>query len=304
MTETPNTKPIYILGNTPLSYYLAAKFQAAGEMVELILKSKEYGSIENTNFTIKEDTKLQKSHAKIKTSFWTRSPAKMLIICSSTEELNSDLICISKDKIKNCPILSFSLTESTAYIENIVGNRLTQCWLNGWITKKNNHINVLGATPSINIYTPCDKGIKHQLDNLFAQTEIKLIYETNKDTSFWHFFTIYACCSLISASCNKSIPQILKNKPLYALLEKMIEESLSLQKSSSAQLNLTKIMDEIKTIPTGYIFPLQENINLSRNGDFDTISNILINQAKKTSQPIPVLSDIIKQIYNIYLSIN
>ena len=84
MTETPNTKPIYILGNTPLSYYLAAKFQAAGEMVELILKSKEYGSIENSNFTIKEDTKLQKSHTKIKTSFWTRSLAKMLIICFST----------------------------------------------------------------------------------------------------------------------------------------------------------------------------------------------------------------------------
>lgn len=304
MTDTQNTSPIYILGNTPLSYYLATKFQSVGENVELILKSKEYGSVENTTFTIKEDAKLPKSHTQIKSSFWTRSPAKMLIICSFAEELNSDIISISKEKIKNCPVLLFSLTEETKYLEEILDSHITQCWLDGWIIKKNNHIGILGETPTINIYTPCDKALKKQLEHLFTPTEIKLNFAQHREDSFWHFFTIYASCSLISASCNKSILQILKNKPLYTLLEKVVEECMSLHKFSQSKLDSAKIMEEIKNIPTGYIFPLQENINLSRSGDFNIISNILLNQARKKSQPIPVLSDTIKQIYNIYLSIN
>lgn len=303
MAENTNTNPIYILGTTSLSFYFAAKFLLAGENVILLSNPADNKRIENTTYTLKEDTGIKQNHLKFQTSFLTQTPPKLLIIASGSEEINTDILLVTKQKIQNSPIISFTPLENKTYIEEILGKKIISAWFDGWLNLHENHIELYGTQPEICILTPSDTSQNEQTKRFFSTIGIKSTTAANSEDSFWIRYIIYACGSLLSSSCNKNILQITKNKNLNTILEKMLSEALALH-DFKQEITLTDIMNKIKTIPSGYTYPLHQNLMLGRRGDFDTITNFLEQKSRQTAALLPTITDAAKQIYNRYLSIN
>lgn len=256
------SNPIYIIGGNALACYLAAHFQDIGENPIILSSPSITKNLSTNGVTIKEEfNSLRKKHYRFSTASIMTSDAKAVIITVTSSELNSSLAFISRDKINLAPVLCFSLLKDSGYIQDILGTPVYKACFTGWLNKHDQQISLKGRQPEINVYSVINSSTSQKLADIFHAAGFEISFLNSEKDYFWPMFTLNASCSLICSAYDKPIHQILKNKQLRAQLDDIINEFISLAAADNVEINFSTLMDNIMSIPGGYIFPLHNDFS-------------------------------------------
>lgn len=302
-TDTPsgNEKPICIIGSNALAYLLAAKFTEAGKNT-VVMAGSENLSLSTNGITLKEDYQLQKLHIKFNTALWLRETPKLVIITAESSRIKAALTGLTPGKLKDCPVVSFTRLKDRKFIQDILGTPVTEAYFDGWLRCQNQQVTAYGRAPQITLCCPDDSINFAYLQNLLTPLKLQINPASNPDQCFWDFFCLYAPCSLLTAAHNKSVFDLIKNKPLREQLNILVEE---ISRLVPTRLNIPQPDETVKkifNIPSGYVFPLQTEIAQRRSGDIDFISSVIQHASITRKQELPAASRLLKQIYEILLT--
>ncbi len=296
-------KPIYILGGTALSRYLAAKFAEAGKRVVILTGSADKNKLNTRETTIKENFGLGKKHYAFETAAWTREEAKLLLITSPASTLRADLSAVISEKTGNAPALCFTLLKETAWLRDMLGANFAQAVFHGWLVEENRQIIFSEKKPAATIYTPLDEKLKKITEECFSAAKIKLDFSKNKNQIFWQNFSVYAAASLLTAASGKELSQTLKNASAVLLLNRLSEELCALSETDNVKLVPKEIIEKTSAVPAGCTLPLQNEVRNGKTAELNMISSVILPAAEKNKQKIPELKKLIFGVYNTYLSI-
>lgn len=289
--------PVYILGDTALAYFLAIKFTAAGKRVIMMAGTKENASIATNGLTVKEDYQLQKLHYRLETALWLKEEPEMLIIAAESSKVKAMLTGVSKNKIRNCPVISFTRLKDKNFISDILGIPVTAAYFDGWLHYHNQLVTAYGRTPTITICCETSASSYETLGNLLAETKIGLQNSLESQQTFWDYFCIYAPCSLITAASGKSIFEVTKNKQLREQLQTVLQEIVKIVPAQIPPFEPEELLKRIYNIPSGYLFPLSLQVRQHQTGDIDFISSVIQDAAFHNKCLLPATNLLLKSIY-------
>ena len=166
--------PVYILGDTALACFLAVKLITAGHRVIVLAGPKENTSLSTNGITVKEDYQLQKLHSKIETALWLKETPELLIIASRSSRTKAMLTAVSQNKIKNCPVISFTRMKDKNFISDILGVPVISAYFEGWLSDKNQTVTAYGRNPEIILCAETGSAAYQTMEKLLADTRIGL----------------------------------------------------------------------------------------------------------------------------------
>ena len=288
--------PIYLLGETTLSIYLAFLLDSAGEK-PLIITAPQPDKPEVVDITIKEAQNLKKHKFSYTCQSYTFTPGKLLLITSSISKLKSELMLLSPKKLSATPSVIFSSLEDVSIAETLLGKTLIRGYFDGWLQNSNQTITLLGNTPKISLvknYTV----LEDCLSVLSTLQRIGLESQTAENDSqiFWEHFAVQFLGSVLSASSQQNIYNLIKSKDRQREIEILAVELAQLAQNQKAVLNPAEIITQLQNIPMQYTFPAQKL-------DSETISELnhyyrfLINQSSAAKIRLPKLNSLMKEIY-------
>lgn len=297
LSDEEKNRPVYILGDNPLAWFLAIKIKESGEIVKII--TDKNSGINDNNITLVENHSLQKTNHKIETTFWLRETPKILIITSDSKKLNASLTALSRNKLQNVPILLFTPIIDIKYIKEILNNDIYQAFFDGYLMEKPNQVNLYGRSAKICLELKKDKKINKTILDIFEKSGLATDTTKKGEYLFWENFGIYAICSVISAVSNKTIFDIIKDKDLREEALPIISEFCEIAKSNKIDINYDETLKKIYSTPLGYSYPLQIALSKAKSGDIDLISSNLMNLANKKKSTNKNISVMLKKIYRI-----
>ena len=275
------TQPIYIIGSSAESLYLAAKLYLIGEKVIIISDKNDNIYLSTNGITLKETVPLQQNKLKFDTSFWIEHSPKAVIIASALTSLKSLLSMLSPAKIGKAPVILFTPLKNFDYINKLLKTNITKAYLEGFITRDDQIVSVLGKEPQITI---CEKENSSIFD-IFKNLNIPLKSGTNKDLAFWTHFSNYALSSMISADQNQNIIEAFKRKNYEPVINEMSELALC----HNANIPVEDIIKNFATAPLNYFYPLHKGTKKEKTAELAFISSILSETSKASNTPIPNL---------------
>lgn len=288
-SETQN--PIYILGNTPLGQYFAAKFAAKNENAVIIAPRQN----DNTKIEIclREEHSLKKQKFTIPLQSCSTEKAKMLIITSDNIHLKAELMLLSSAHFSTAPVVVFSTLPDFKIIESLLKHNTIRACFNGWLQPKDNQILILGSEPQITLSKPFNT-LEHSLKALSCFHNSEILSQTCEDKNqvFWESFCVYAISALCSAHYRQSIFNILKNKEKQNVVENAVTELCTLAAAENIILETADIMKKIYNTPINYTYKTQtagENSRFELSFIHRTISDI----ARQHNIAIPAIKQIL-----------
>ena len=292
-TDTENL-PIYLLGKTPLSLYLADKFSAIGEKAIIVSPPNDISSQE---VVIKEEYNLQKHKFLCQTSSYTFSKAKLLVITSNIQKLKSELLLISQKNMANTPCVIFSDKQDISIAETLVGKPLIRAWFNGWLMQEDKQISLYGNEPEI-VLSKDYNNIENCLSALalINRCGIKTFSTEEQNNLYWENFAIKIIASMLSAKEQQNIAQICKNKEKREIINSLSEEMASLAACNGAHIIVEDICKKIYAIPSHYKFTAQE-LDTSAVRELKHYYHNLINRIAGEKLRLPTLNGLMKEIY-------
>ena len=295
-TSNNNQSPIYLLGETPLSIYLAFRLDTAGEK-PIIITTPQNERPEVVDITIKETHNLKKHKFSYVTSSYTFTPGKLLIITSSITKLKSELMMLSPKNLSTTPGIIFSYLEDISIAETLLNKTLIRAYLDGWLQNSNQTITLLGNTPKISLvknYTV----LEDCLSVLSTLQRIGLESQTAENDSqiFWEHFAVQFLGSVLSASSQQNIYNLIKSKDRQREIETLAVELAQLAQNQKAVLNPAEIITQLQNIPMQYTFPAQK-LDSEAISELNHYYRFLINQSSAAKLRLPKLNALMKEIY-------
>lgn len=289
--------PVYILGDTALAYFLALKLTAAGTRVIVMAGPKENASLATNGITLKEDYQLQKLHYRLETALWLKEDPRMLIIAAESSRVKAMLTGISKNKIKTCPVISFTRLKNKNFISDILGIQVISAYFDGWLHYQNQLVTAYGRSPSITLCCESLTETVQEFENLLTDTKISLQSGKTSSQVFWDYFCVYAPCSLLTAASGKTIFEVTKNKQLREQLTALLKEIVKLLPEQIPLYEPEELLKRIYNIPSNYVFPLSAQVRLRQTGDIDFISSVIQENAFHNKCLLPLTNQLLKNIY-------
>lgn len=289
--------PVYILGNTPIACFLAAKFTTSGIRTIILAGEKDNTSLSTNGITVKEDYQLQKLHCRLETAVWQKEDPQMVIIATTPTLLKSSLLSLTKSKLKNTPIISFTPAKDENLISDILGYPVTKAYYEGWLKSGSQQITVYGQAPKIILCAETSSYNYQAFSELAQKANIELQNCSLDTLAFWNSFCIYAPCSLMTAASGKNIFEITKNKALREQLLSCLQEISLLPPKTIPPYNPDELLKQIFSIPSQYNFPLAEQIQNSQAGDLDFLSSIIQQAAFENKCQLPTINLLLKNLY-------
>ncbi len=293
--NTPNL-PIYILGQNPLSLYLAYKLSSCGENVIIITTPT---NIENDlkEIIVKEEFNIKKHKFTYNLAPYTFTNAKLLIITSEIHKLKSELLLISPKNLATTPCVVFSDDRDINIVQNIIGKPIIQAWFNGWLNKEENQLNLLGKEAEI-IFLKNYNNIEDCLAalSIFNRTNITTSSSEEYKQTYWEQISPKILGYMLTAQEQQNIAQICKDKEKRYYINQLAEELSSLANHHGAHLNAEEICKKLYSVPTHYSFNTHKL-------DSDTISKLnrhylnLIIHISDSKLQLPHLNQLMKAIY-------
>ncbi len=302
-TSDQNDLPIYIIGKNALTYYLATQLQDAGNKVIILL---EHNKIKNSSslntISVKEDRSLTQKRHRFESSFLMSKPAKMVIITTEYDYLNTSLSNISRQKIGDAPVVCFTPIKDISYLRDLLGKNIHPAFFYGFLNYNNKALQILGRASSITICPPQGKDIDKKALEIFNHTTITTNSSEQHLQSFWQYFIAYAVGSIFSASENKKISDILKDKVQKDKIKPLVDEFIALATSEGVVINDRIVLKDIYNTPIKYVYPLHNAIANNQKTEFNLISSIINSVAHKSKTPIPQTNLLLKKLYNQVLT--
>ncbi len=296
---TDESAPIYIVGNNPLAYFLAAKLTLANENVCLI--AGRHNELFKKPVILKEDCLLQKNAVSISTGLSIRKNPKLVLLSVDDRELKSFLTYVSAVNVATCPVVSFCRQNDAALISDVIKAVPVNAYFDGFLSFREPNLVLLGRTPSVTISLSETSPNFELVRNVFAKTALKINFNADDNLNFWNDFCVYAACSLFSAVRNKNISSITKDNVLRTEILGLLHEIISLA-PANVQLNTEKLISSIYAVPTEYVFPMAEALKHKTSCDINFIATVIRQQAElKKINPV-LAAAAIKEIYRRLLT--
>ena len=290
-TTSVSKPPIYILGNTPLGRYLAAKFITKGENAVIIAPRNSCDS--EIEISLREEHSLKKQKTNVPCRHYSSEKAKMLIITSQSRNLKSELMLLSSSHFSNAPVVVFSMLPDFRIIESLLRHSTIRAYFDGWLLSKDNQIFILGGEPQITLSKPFNT-LEYSLKALsyFHSSEILCQTCEDKNQVFWQAFSVYAVSALASAFYRQSIFNILKNKEKQNNIEDAVNEICSLAAAENVSLDNAEILKKIYNTPINYVYDTQTPGDSSRR-EINNINMAVSDFARRHDIAIPALKKIL-----------
>lgn len=300
MTESNRKLPIYIIGDNPTAFYLAAQIQSSGERVILLLQQQNLDkSLITAGISIKEDRSLTQKLHRLESSFIMKEPAQMVIVTAYANCINTALSSISSQKIGDAPVVFFTPLKDTDYLRGILNDNLHPAYFNGFLFYDKQSISVLGRGVSVTVCPPTESDkIDEKVLELFTQSKIETVISGNRAESFWEYFAPYALCSIFSAAENKKISELLKDKELKETFRPLAQEFCTMAQADNIILNEKNVLKGVYNTPANYIYPLHQAVINGGKTEFNLISSVIADAAYKTKIATPLTRGFLKKLYN------
>lgn len=285
------TKPIYILGDTPLAYFLTAKLSLAGENVCLLGDIK--GFRESNSILLKDTTTSQKSTVSIQVQTVMHEPARMVLLCLSPEKIKSGLVYFSRAKTENCPILSFCHTANDSLIAKIINQPIFPAYFDGWLKAGiDNSLTYLGAPQGITVGISSRHHHYTLVQETLDKTDIPTDFSSNKLQTFWNYFISYAACSFFSIQNGPHLREIAK-KTLYRQNLNTILDELLILIPDNIEISKEQIINSIYSTPLNYKYPVLEGELKQKRAELAYLSDIIHMQSMYNTLKLPTISQLI-----------
>lgn len=292
---TTEDAPIYIIGNTPLAFYLAGKLSAI-EDVRLLASGLPEGL---NNITIKDEVSLQKYLIPLRAENIMHDTARLVIICSSLQKIKSDLLYLSKAKTDTCPILVFGFIDNEKIINDLLPHPFIQAHFDGWFkNNKQNETTFFGATKGLTICEDEQTSQAQFLKFLFDQIDLKISFTPNKEQSFWNYFIPYAAETLFSLHNKISLKDISK-KAIYRQEINDIFDELMLCAAQNFQTEKEQLINNLYQIPLS-IHPILQLSKRAQLEEINYINNVIHKQPIYKPATAPVITDIIHKLSSLF----
>ena len=296
-TENQTTeRPVYLLGETLLSIYLAFRLASAGENPVIVTPPKT-NRPDKVDITIKDAQTLKKHTFTYHTAAYTFSPGKMLLITSPSISFKSELMLLSPRSLAASPIVIFSPLHDISVAETLLGKSLIRGCFDGWLQNGNQTVSVLGDTPRISLvknYTGLEACLASL--SLLHRTGLECQTTENGPQAFWEHFAVQALGSILSAYYQQNIFNIAKNKEKQREIGVLAAELSALARSEGAELKPENIVSALLNIPLHYSFPAQ-SLDSAAVSELNRYYRTLINLASAAKLHLPGLNRLMKEIY-------
>jgi ketopantoate reductase len=298
--QQANNLPIYIIGDTPIAYFLTAKLTLGGECVILL---GERNPLKNANsFLYKDNISSQKNTITVpKTSLMHQTP-RIILLCMDTNKIKSGLVYVSPEKAKQCPIVSFCHTANTKLISETLKHHIIPAYFNGWLTTSTpEQITFLGENQGIKVSIN-EKDVHFDLiQNILSKTEIFLTFDSNDEQNFWDYFIPYSAYNIFSLY-NPSHPhEIAKKASLRQDFGTIINEITALA-PETVKINKEQIMNNIYLTPKNYETTKNKEHDNSFWAELSFISETLFNTPQYNANTTPFITQIITKKNRQFLS--
>ena len=282
--------PVYILGNTPLSQYLAAKFILNGENAVIIAPKQSCQT--EIEISLREEHSLKKQKVSIPCRHYSSEKAKMLIITSPNSRLKSELMLLSVAHFSSAPVIVFSMISDFRIIESLLKHNTVRACFDGWLQTKDNQIFILGNEPQVTLSKPFNT-LEYSLKALSYFHGAEILCQTCEDKNqvFWQAFAGYAVSALASARYRQSIFNILKNKDKQNLIESAVSEICALAAAENVSLASEDILKKIYNTPINYTYNTQTPSDSSKM-ELHNIYNIITNAARRHNLAVSTLKQL------------
>jgi len=285
------TLPVYIIGNTPLAYALAAKLTLAQEKTYLLAGSEN--KLFSSPILLREDNLLQKQRINIETTSLMLQPAKLVIMDIKPDNIKSYLTYFSRSKTLDCPIISLCKIHDNNFINNITHKQTIPAYFNGQISLiAENTLISHNSRAEITISTNDRHPFFNKIQSIFAKTYFKISFNPNEQQNFWNHFIPYAACSLFSLQKGKHIKDITKIPDLRQFINNLIDELISITPTEII-IDKEQILTDIYSISGNYKFPIVDDIKKHQFGELAFISQTLSFQSNNNMSSLPLCKMII-----------
>ena len=292
--------PIYIIGDTPLAYFLTAKLFLAGETSFLL---GEHDTLKNVDtFTLKDITRAQKSSIRTLRTSVMHDSARMVILCMDPNKIKSGLIYVSAAKARQAPILSFCHTNNLQIFNEITKQAVIPAYFDGWLSlSAEDKLSYYGS--SLGFRISCNNKHPHfnLLQNIFSKTEIETVFNEKNAQNFWDYFIPYAACSLFALKNGSQFREIAKKANYRQDLSIILDEIISAA-PTDIKIAKEKIINNIYLTPQNYIYPAADEQQNNAVSEFSFICETLRKSENFKPSQLPFTTEIIKAKSRLFLS--
>ena len=298
MTEE-NTLPIYIIGDTPTAYLLAAKLILAEENVYLIngQKSKD----KDCKLSFHDNTSSQKNTLHIHTCSLMHQPARMVIFCLDPEKINAGLSYFSAAKAQNCPILSFCKTFDSLFMGKILQKTIISAYFNGWLKQEENSLTFYGTPQGIQISIDEDHFHFGLIQKIMAKTYLKITFKPDDTQNFWNDFIPDAANNLFALEYGPHLRDIAKKQDLRLAYNDILDELMAIT-PDNIYIDKEQLINDTYLAPVNYVPSILESVQNNQSKKLLFLQETLQKQPIYNEQPFPFIKKIIKQTLKKLLS--
>lgn len=292
--------PIYIIGDTPLAYFLTAKLFLAGETSFLLGEHNILKSVDT--FTLKDVTRAKKSSIRTLHASVMHDSARMVILCMDSNKIKSGLIHISAAKTRQAPIISFCHTNNLQIFDEIVKQSVIPAYFDGWLSlSAEDKLSYFGSPMGFRI--SCNNKHPHfnLLQNIFSKTEIETEFNGKDTQNFWDYFIPYAACSFFALKNNSHFREIAQKTNYRQDLSTILDEIISAA-PTNIKIAKEKIINNIYLTPQNYIYPAADEQQKNAVSEFSFICETLQKSENFKPSRLPVITEIIKTKSHLLLS--
>lgn len=292
-----NGQPVYILGESPLALFLAAKFKQNGNNVFLLNAKAPAASFKTTEFTLKEEYNLQKNSFIIPATSRVAAEPQLIVVASEHYNLKSNLSLLPGKIYPNSPLICFNYIENADIIRPLLGSRTTQAYFKGFLELENTTLTAFGAQPQITLTTPNNKKHAEKFTCMLQKLDIKIIEHNNDPLNFWENFAPFIIGYLSSAQ-RRHITDLLNDKKEQKAISSAITEICRLAAYEQTQLSESDLFRQLLETPRNFYFKKSNRLRTHDVAELDSYYSLLINKARTYKCKIPQISQLIKDNYN------
>lgn len=290
--------PIYVLGLSPLGLYLACRLRLGGNRVILLGSPDKAEYYAQNDISLKEDRSLHTRRLHFETAYRMQETPRLLIIASGLLSLRADLSLLSPAKLKETPIMNFSLLEDTSALADFLKTPIIQSYFHGFFSMDKNLLTTYGSPGFIAAALNEEDARTSGLRSLFSPASLNLKALSDSRRNFWNYIIPFMVSSLVSAAASKNIFAVTKEEHGRALIDSCIGELSAAAAAEQIILDHNDLLRSIYNTPPNFSGPLQAALKQGDSSCLNDLAAVFHNLAGRSRGSFPSLRRLLKNIYD------
>lgn len=291
----PEDKPIYILGNSAMALYFAAKLTSMGHNAWLL--TPQATSKKDKEITFKEEYSLQKQNLLLKCTTRVANAPLLIIIASNQKDLRANLSLLPGQKYPDTPIMCFNQIENMELLHPLLGTNFCQAYFNGYIYLSGTTLSVCGSEPQITLSAKEKNDQLNPLKELIKNLGFECLCQENNTLNFWQN-NISQIIGYLASKPKQHITDLLKTESTKENIMRAVKEISLLAKQDKVKISPENIIRRLLETPKNFYYKNTEAGKTEAAFVLDRLYNTLSKKSRFYKCKIPTINQLIKQNYD------